>query len=200
MGGLAALWLSLRQLATNAADAAAWLADNTNIAGSLTRALTGVLRDMWSKAFDMGVKAAEQLIGHAVPLPSDALSQLLNSYGPAWVRQIVANLMQKLADILAGGGPASRLEAAIQALLDNAQHAYMIALTEITRAAAMAASAVYSLAGIRMVNWVTAHDARVCAVCNSNQAASPHPLGQVFPGGAFAPPQHPNCRCALVPA
>lgn len=147
----------------------------------------------------MGEKAAEELTGRSVPT-GDALAQMLNSYGPAWVRSIVGNLMGKLAAILAGGGPLKRLIDKIRALLDNAEHAYMIAITEVTRAAAMAASAVYSLAGINMVSWVTAHDARVCAICNENQAASPHPLGVAFPGGAFAPPQHPHCRCALVPA
>jgi hypothetical protein len=50
-----------------------------------------------------------------------------------------------------------------------------------------------------MVEWVTAEDGRVCEFCDANEAAGPQFPGQTFPSGATQPPQHPRCRCAILP-
>ena len=91
------------------------------------------------------------------------------------------------------------MAAAIAIVLTSTISAAMIVQTEITRAMAAGAAEVYRLAGIQMVEWVTAKDADVCEFCDANEAAGPHFLGQTFPSGAIAPPQHPRCRCALIP-
>lgn len=49
--------------------------------------------------------------------------------------------------------------------------------------------------GALSVQWLTAGDTRVCAACEAQQAGSPYPLDQ-----APMPPQHPLCRCVIVPA
>jgi len=54
--------------------------------------------------------------------------------------------------------------------------------------------------GIDGKEWVTAGDALVSAECSANEAEGVIPRGQMFSGGVMAPPQHPDCRCALAPA
>lgn len=72
-------------------------------------------------------------------------------------------------------------------------------MTEVTRAMQEAAMAHYRRTGIHVVSWITENDDRVCPACMANEEAGPHPLGVPFPSGAIAPPDHPRCRCALVP-
>ena len=92
------------------------------------------------------------------------------------------------------------MPAAILALLASEIAAIRIVQTEVTRGQAAGAAAIYRDAGVQRVEWVTAEDARVCDFCDANEAAGPVFLGQAFPSGAIQPPQHPRCRCALVPA
>jgi len=76
-----------------------------------------------------------------------------------------------------------------------------IANTEIARATSQAALASYDAAGVGYVAWIdTGADDRECLACEQNAAADPVPLGEMFPSGATAPPQHPNCRCAITPS
>lgn len=148
----------------------------------------------------MGQDSAIALRGRSVGLSGQGFSLLMNNYGPRWISEIVDTRLRQIADILAAGGSAAELTAAIEALLEDAQAAGMIALTETTRASSLAALEVYQAAGVNMVRWVTAHDARVCPECRANENEGPVIAGQQFVSGAYAPPQHPRCRCALVPA
>lgn len=87
----------------------------------------------------------------------------------------------------------------ITALLRDKPRARRIAITEVTHASQAAALNVYRLEGIPWVRWVTAHDAKVCPVCEKNEAEGPVPREYPFSSGKIHPPQHPNCRCAVVP-
>ena len=80
-------------------------------------------------------------------------------------------------------------------VLDRPANAELVAWTEIARAQAEGARAVYAEAGHPLVDWITAGDARVCPACAAAMASNPHALG--------APPtvpMHPRCRCAEIPA
>jgi SPP1 gp7 family putative phage head morphogenesis protein len=48
-------------------------------------------------------------------------------------------------------------------------------------------------------SWITAGDSDVSDDCLLNEAQGPIGLDDVFASGADAPPEHPNCRCDLVP-
>ena len=91
------------------------------------------------------------------------------------------------------------LTAQLVQVLDNPRNAELVAWTEIARAQSSAALRIYAEDGITHVEWSTAEDARVCPLCDANEAAGPVPAGAAFPSGAVFPPQHPRCRCALLP-
>jgi NAD+--asparagine ADP-ribosyltransferase len=73
----------------------------------------------------------------------------------------------------------------------------MIAVTEIARAVSQAALANYQQAGVRQIAWLSV--AGACSLCAGNEAVGAIRLGDLFPSGADAPPQHPWCRCSVVP-
>lgn len=47
--------------------------------------------------------------------------------------------------------------------------------------------------------WITAGDADVSEDCEANAAQGPIGLDDDFQSGADAPPEHPNCRCDVLP-
>ena len=51
----------------------------------------------------------------------------------------------------------------------------------------------FRTAGIENVMWVTQRDNRVCRECDDLN-------GEIFPIDAVPPPQHPHCRCYVLPA
>ncbi|WP_181871646.1 phage minor head protein [Sphaerisporangium album] len=109
------------------------------------------------------------------------------------------DLAAKLAQAVDEGWSADRLADEIRGMLRRPDRAEMIATTEIARVVSTASLERYRDAGIEFVEWDTAYDERVCPVCQENEEAGPVRIGQVFPGDAFAPPQHPWCRCAPQP-
>lgn len=79
-------------------------------------------------------------------------------------------------------------------VLDNPRRAELVAQAEIGRAQAEAARTGYAQNGVTEVEISTAHDAKVCPVCEAAAAVGPHPVG--------VPPMvllHPRCRCAELP-
>ncbi len=54
--------------------------------------------------------------------------------------------------------------------------------------------------GIDGKQWITAGDSDVSEECEANEAQGVIPRGETFTSGVDAPPQHPNCRCAVAPA
>lgn len=156
-----------------------------------------MLQEIWANAWALGVQSARKITGYQGQPNQQAYQQTLTRYASQWANQIISTLLGKIAAILVAGG--TGIAAAIAVILASTASAAMIAQTEITRAMAAGAAEVYRLAGIQMVEWVTAEDAHVCEFCDANEAAGPQFLGQTFPSGAIAPPQHPRCRCALVP-
>jgi hypothetical protein len=189
-------WL-LWHIRPKLAAAQTWLLDQS-LDAALRNALTPVLTEMWAQAWAVGAEAAADLAqSTGIPFKS---SDFLERYGRQWVNEIVQTRLDGLARILAEGPEdKAALIQAVTAYLSDADQAHLIAVTEITRAINIAAHETYSRAGIFEVRWQT-EDADACAQCLANQDAGPRPLGMPFPSGATAPPQHPRCRCALLPA
>lgn len=81
--------------------------------------------------------------------------------------------------------------------------AEMIARTETAMADVQGNMAAYGAAqeaGIELLKeWLTVGDDAVSDDCQANEDAGPIPLDDAFPSGADAPPEHPNCRCDVLP-
>lgn len=70
----------------------------------------------------------------------------------------------------------------------------MVARTELSRAQTMGNIALYQAAEIRTVMWATSQGDNVCPECEERD-------GEVYAiENIDAPPLHPNCACALMPA
>ena len=84
----------------------------------------------------------------------------------------------------------------------SSSRAEMIARTETAFADVQGNIAAYEEAkaiGIDVkVQWITAQDADVCEDCEMNDGEI-REIGEEFSSGATEPPQHPNCRCDLIP-
>ena len=76
----------------------------------------------------------------------------------------------------------------------------LIARTETANALSQASLDTMKEMGIDGKEWVTAGDDLVSDECNENEAQGVIPLANQFSGGVGAPPQHPDCRCAIAPA
>jgi hypothetical protein len=98
-----------------------------------------------------------------------------------------------------GADPAETGQKAFAAVTDKVKAAAAV-LNQITSDSAQAASHWYLNVGVHWVEWLTEEDAKVCPVCEANEAAGPVKLGEPFPSGDTEPPAHPNCRCAFLPA
>jgi SPP1 gp7 family putative phage head morphogenesis protein len=138
------------------------------------------------------------------PLSSSYLTWESNQ-GATGIIGMVATLVGKLADILLrrrqGQITAQEAAAETDSTLGDESHALRIAATEAAKAINNAAAEAYIVTNnIEWVRWVTARDSKVCGACRANAAAGVVPIDRPFPSGSMMPPEHPFCRCVLVPA
>ena len=80
--------------------------------------------------------------------------------------------------------------------------ASMIARTEMRFARSAGQIEMGKLVGANKKQWSTAQDDDVSPECVENGQAGPDSdgvidIGDAYPSGAMAPPEHPNCRCVL---
>lgn len=104
-------------------------------------------------------------------------------------------LATALVSLAAEGATAVAMAKAVRAALTTAQPAGVV----LTHAMASAISAsvldVLTRYGVEKASFITAGDAKVCAVCDEYEAHNPYPLDELP-----ACPAHFGCRCATVPA
>lgn len=190
-----ASWLATHPGGTSSPeDALAWIQDQP-IGDLLATVLLPVLERIWRAAWYAGVKAARTLTRSTADVSASVLNTLINQMAGTWLAQIVGTTLKLLANGLAAGADA----AGLTAILQDLQRTKDIAQTEITRMMAYAAQQVYSATGNQYVRWII-EDANACTACKANAAAGRWPIGEAFPSGALAPPQHVRCRCGIVPA
>lgn len=181
--------------------------------------LDPVLPPLYSDAYAVGVHGASTVAG--VPDPTAladwanwrprnpvAVGLLLNAPGlqglldaaGVTIKGIDATTLESLArvlaDGLAAGQPARIVAKQIGRLLDDPNRAYLIALTEASRAMNTATLDTYRRHGIRGRKQLIAGPS-ACALCKENAAAGCVPLDAGMPNGEA--PTHPMCRCALLP-
>jgi hypothetical protein len=105
-------------------------------------------------------------------------------------QQLTAGRLTAAAAAIAAG-------TSITAALNASPWAAMVALTEVGRAAEIAAAVIQPATGMRHQRWYL--DPRVdnCPICIENAESGPLPVGVAWPSGHIRPPVHPWCRCHL---
>lgn len=161
--------------------------------------MQSVLMKLWQDAYKAGLKGAGEVTGGSRAIPDQIVADRITRMASRWLREVTQTRLDRIAAILAKGGTQDSLVAALKAALEDDYDARRIVVTETTRAMQEAARDAYRAAGVRKVRWIT-RSADPCPICLGNEAAGPRYLGEAFPSGSTAPPEHPNCECALIPA
>lgn len=116
----------------------------------------------------------------------------------------MAEFARVLAQALADGDSVETLAARLRAFQADRVWARRTAITETARAVSAATVDRYLASGVERHEWLVAgadptDQVRVCPRCEANSDQGPVEIGEPFESGAAFPPQHPNCRCALIP-
>ena len=174
------------------------------VTAALLGVLIAILGALWAAAFALGWASAIAVLGVGEVEGAEAALEELILAGQqrlGWILQTRMSRIQRvLVQALREGWDADRLAQAITDILGSQSAALLVGVTEVTWASGQAAAAAYANAGIKWVHWVSMRDSRTCTKCLANDYQGPVPLGTPFKSGALRPPQHPRCRCSLVPA
>jgi hypothetical protein len=130
--------------------------------------------------------------------PPKAFQQLLQSQGITFKEfsdTTVRDIGNAIGEAIELGLPAERAAKRIMTHVANPARALSIAITEQNRAISYATVNRYKEAGLEKMEWEVSSPCDKCAQ-NANQVVA---IGQAFNTGATQPPQHPHCRCVLLP-
>lgn len=148
----------------------------------------------WSK-WKPGNRAAALLVK-----PKGGLRSLLDRERIVVADTILDTKLDRIGTALAKGLEEgltpNKIAQMIDTVIDDPQHALVIAQTEMSRAVSVATRDRYETAGVGQVEWLVAEG---CDVCQENADVGPIDIGDTFPSGDSEPPAHPNCMCALAP-
>lgn len=99
-----------------------------------------------------------------------------------------------------GWSPYELSDALMDTYAFSADRARVIAETEQTNAVMQGELQGWQESGVVSGSvWLLTNNENECELCEANADAGEVPLGEAFPSGATAPPQHPNCQCSLSP-
>ena len=138
--------------------------------------------------------------------PVQGAIDFAKTQGAKLVTQMDEETKRRLADVIGNGIQNKRGIPGIQRDLrktftDMSKYrSELIARTETANALSTASLNSMKDMGIEGKQWITSGDDRVSEECMGNEAEGVIPINQSFSGGVDAPPQHPDCRCALAPA
>jgi hypothetical protein len=130
--------------------------------------------------------------------PPKAFQELLASQGITFKEfsdTTVRDIGNAIGEAIELGLPAERAAKRIMTHVANPARALSIAITEQNRAISYATVNRYKEAGLDQMEWEVSSPCDKCAQ-NANQVVQ---IGQPFRSGATQPPQHPHCRCVLLP-
>ena len=96
-----------------------------------------------------------------------------------------------LSEGMLNGDSVDTIGRALREIVDDPDHAEMIAHTESARLQSQASLAQYADEGIRLWDWLVSDGA--CPRCLDQESRNPHGLSDE------APPGHPRCRCSVSP-
>jgi len=213
--------IPLGNLAQDRARARAWAMLNV---GLDMEAIYPALIRLWTEAFVMGQLAAREAIrktealqkadnaeyidwdnwtpgdevAAALVRPPDALKRLLDQAGSrirGLDKESYDEIGSALGESIALGLSSSSAARLIRSKVHSASRALTIAITETNRVASYAAMQTYKEYGLEQHEWQAVSP---CDKCARNEGAVVD-IGSPFPTGVIQPPQHPHCRCALLP-
>ena len=166
----------------------------TRLTGLKKDANVGVSVIDWS-TWEPGLPSAAALVK-----PTGGLQSLLATRKIIIADDVIHTKLDRIGTALAKGlekGFTPKETAKmIDVIIDDPQHALVIAQTEMSRAMSVASRDAYEKAQVEQVEWLVAEG---CEECQDNADASPIGIGDTFPSGDSEPPAHPNCMCALAP-
>lgn len=159
-------------------------------AAGLGQISTSIDWDAWEPGWP---QAAEKLSGAD---GSEGLKGLLDDAGVT-IKDVDDTTLSRLATALADGVQAGdsvdTISGSVESVLDDGDmsRATAIANTEVNRAMTQASLDTYAANDVEQFNWVIEDDA--CPECQDEADGNPHDMSDT------APPEHPNCRCAVSP-
>jgi SPP1 gp7 family putative phage head morphogenesis protein len=201
--------------------ARAWAIMNVRLR---TEALASTLWRTWAEAYVLGEAAADEWIKKTIQAnkaaddgyidwknwqPGDRATALMlrrpgafqrlleqtNATIKGMERTSLTDIGNALATTVELGLDAERASILIGKHVASASRALTIAITEQNRAMSAATIQRYKDADLQKMEW---HVSDPCDKCAQN-AGAVVPIGTSFPTGATQPPQHPHCRCVLLP-
>jgi len=143
--------------------------------------------------------AAVQPIPEGV-VPVDLMA-LLEQGAVTWqaIAETVGDqLADRVVDMLTLEPSVRDVAKAISDITESPAKAELIAVTETTRGMTAATYSIYRDLDVANVEFLATDDGKVCPLCIANEEQGPIPIDAEFEHGA--PPVHPRCRCALLPA
>ncbi len=174
------------------------------VTAAIAAILLSLLTALWGAAWGLGWASAVAVLGIGeIKGAEQGLADLLRE-ARGRIDGILATRLSRLERVLDAalrdGISADDLARQISAILGSLTSALLVTQTETTWASGWAAYWVYRLAGVKWVSWRSRRDGIVCPACRANDAQGPIRLGRRFLSGLKRPPQHPRCRCVLLPA
>jgi hypothetical protein len=213
--------ISTKNKAQDNSRARAWAIMNVRLR---TEALASTLWRTWAEAYVLGEAAANEWIKKTIQAnkaaddgyidwrnwqPGDRATALMLRRPGAFQRLLdqtnvtikgmdrtsLADIGNALATTIELGLDAERASILIGKHVASASRALTVAITEQNRAMSAATIQRYKDAELEKMEW---HVSDPCDKCAQN-AGAVVPIGTSFPTGATQPPQHPHCRCVLLP-
>ena len=149
----------------------------------------------WGKWAPGQAPPAADLSGFDAVAPR--LGQLIVGISNTTRNQIATQVEQfvgsRVGPVPWGPGDVAALAAEIDSVLNDADRALLIALTEVNRAMTEASAELFQRARIAMFDLLTHPSA--CPRCVDIREHNPHPLSDT----SALPPIHPRCRCSIRP-
>jgi hypothetical protein len=178
--------------------------NGAGVTAAVYAALLATLGALWASAYALGWASAIAVLGVGeVQGAEEALEELIaaGQQRIGWILQTrMSRLQRVLIQALREGWDADRLAQAINEVLASLASALLATQTETTWASGWAAYHAYRVAGVQWVRWRSRRDGLTCKKCLANDYQGPVPLGTAFLSGLKWPPQHPRCRCCLLPS
>lgn len=179
-------------LAAVAVDASQLAGKQLGLFGPELMALMRTNAKEWATRRAAELVGMKEVAGVLVPNPNAAW-QISDATRDAIAREV--------RSALAAGSSADELaDAILRSSAFSEARATMIARTEMALAdIAGTMEAFHAAPSVVGKRWLTAQDDRVSDECRECEEAGVIGLDDVFPSGNPAPPNHPNCRCAILP-
>ena len=181
-----------------------------NATEAVNQRLDSIMRTNIENGWVLGATEAHQMfrLEPSFSVLDDGAVTWMNNRAAEMVTKINAETRTRLAAALTRGARAGdstatlarRIRAEVASMADITEgRAHLIATTELNEAMSEASLQTYTRLGVSGKSWSTVGDDRVSLECIGNEADGVIPMNQGFTSGKQRPPQHPNCRCTLVP-